>query len=87
MVKPSSASALWCLQLAQQTKKKKEPHGKRLVVTDKSYTQHFLGKQTNIFSDGAIRILGTVMLLNTDGRNKTTIEAAKAEIKDAKRSL
>jgi hypothetical protein len=28
IVKPSSAAALWCLQLAQQTKKKKDLQGK-----------------------------------------------------------
>ena len=85
MVKPSSASALWSLQLAQQTKKKKDPHGKRLVVMDNYYTRHFLAEQTKIFSDGEISILGTVKLLNTDGRNKAVIEIAKSEIKDAER--
>jgi hypothetical protein len=52
---------------------------------DNYYTRHFLAEQTKIFSDGEIRILGTVKLLNTDGRNKVTIETAKSEIKEGTR--
>jgi hypothetical protein len=33
-------------QLDQQTKKKKDPHGKRLVIMDNYYILHFLAEQT-----------------------------------------
>jgi len=72
--------------ISPKNKKKKDPYGKRFFIMDNYYNRNFLAKQTKIFSDGEIRIFGTIKFLNTDERNKATVETAKAEIKDAKRS-
>ena len=73
IIKKDSPSALWCLQMAHQTKSHPMECG-RLFVTDNFYTRHALGKQLLRLTDGEARLLGTVRMNVVDAVNRPAIK-------------
>ena len=76
LVNPNSASALWCLQMAHQTKLFKTPNQKRTLVMDNFYTRHVLGRQLKILSDEDIRIIRTTRFNKVDAVNRPHLKEA-----------
>ena len=73
--------------MAHQTKRLQDPSGKRLIVTDNFYTRHVLAKQTEILSDGEIKMIGTVKFINIGGINRTLVKEAMEKIQNRERGL
>lgn len=68
LTKKESASALWCLQMAHQTKIFPTTDG-RLYVTDNFYTRHVFAKQLLLFTDGEAEMLVPIRMKTVDGVN------------------
>ena len=85
LVHPAKPSTLWCLMMASQTKKLRDPSGKRLIVTDNFYTRHVLAKQKEILSDGEIKMIGTIKFNNIDGLNRKLVKLAIDKVQDSER--
>jgi hypothetical protein len=68
-VAKDSASALWSLQMAHQTKKLPDPSGKRSIFMDNFYTRHNLAEKVKVLTDGEICITGTCRLNVEVNRN------------------
>jgi len=66
MIEKDSPSALRMLQMAHQTKRIKDPSGKRLFFTDNFYTRHHLAHALNVITDGEARMIGMVRLSLVD---------------------
>lgn len=84
LIKSNSPSSVWCLQIMQQTYSSKQLQG-RFVVTDNFYTRHVLGRQIKSFTDGEVKLLGTVRLNSVDTANRSVIKEATSLMKDKPR--
>lgn len=84
LINAESRSAVWCLQIMQQSYSIRQPRG-RLLVTDNFYTPHLLARQIKLFADGEVKCLGTVWLNNVDGPNRPVIKEAMSLLKDKPR--
>jgi hypothetical protein len=84
-IEESSASALWVVQLASQTKAFPDPSRKRVHFMDNFYTRHSLAKALSCMTDGEARVIGTVKLTNVDGLNRHYLSEAVQQIKEATR--
>jgi hypothetical protein len=73
-VKKNSASALWSLQIAHQTKKQLDPSGRRSIFMDNFYTRHNLGKKVKVLTSDEARITGTCRLNVIQSRNKVGVK-------------
>ena len=82
MVNKDSASALWILQLAQQTKLLRDPSGKRVHFMDNFYTRHVLAETLKTITDGEARVIGTVKYTNVDGINRLHLSQGVQRMKD-----
>ncbi len=80
LVNTKSPSALWCLQMAHQTKLFKDANERRTLVMDNFYTRHVLARQLKILSDEDIRIIGTVRFNNVDAVNRPHLKEALSQI-------
>jgi hypothetical protein len=58
-IEKDSLSALWLLQMADQTKRLPDPSGKRVFFTDNFYTRHNLAHALKIMTDGEARMIGS----------------------------
>jgi Transposase IS4 len=76
LINPKSASALWCLQMAHQTKLFKNSNKKRILVMDNFYTMHVLACQLRLLSEEGIGIIGTVHLNNVNAVNRPLLKEA-----------
>jgi hypothetical protein len=85
LVEEGSASALWILQMAHQTKLHPDPSGKRIFFTDNYYNRHILALALKLVTDGEACITGTVKFTNINSTNQTYVSAAIKELKDAER--
>ena len=54
MIDEGSPSALWILQMAQQTKAARDPSGKRVFFCDNFYTGHTLASELKNITDGVV---------------------------------
>jgi hypothetical protein len=81
-VAKDTASALWTLQMAHQTKKQRDPSGKRSIFMDNVYTRHKLAEKVKVLTDGEIRITGTCRLNVIQSRNKVGVKKAIDMLKD-----
>jgi hypothetical protein len=84
-VAKDTASALWTLQMAHQTKKQRDPSGKRSIFMDNFYTRHNLAEKVKVLTDGEIRITGTCRLNVIQSRNKVGVKKAIDMLKDQDR--
>jgi hypothetical protein len=80
-----SASALWTLQKAHQTKKLPDPSGKRSIFIDNFYTRHNLAEKVKVMTDGEIHITGTCRLDVINARNKVGVKKGIDMLKDRPR--
>lgn len=85
MIDKDSPTALWILQMAQQTKQFPDPSGKRLFFTDNFYTRHTLAEVLKRITDGEARLCGTVKFSNVDATNRHYLTTAIALMKDSTR--
>jgi hypothetical protein len=79
LVEEGSASALWILQMAHQTKLHRDPSGKRVFFTDNYYTRHILALALKLVTDQEARIISTVKFTNINSTNSTYVSAAIEE--------
>ncbi|ETK88251.1 hypothetical protein L915_07477 [Phytophthora nicotianae] len=59
-----------------QTRTLRSPRGRRLLVSDNFYTRHTYARAIDAFTDGDVRVLGTVRLNLVDKHNKVAFEPA-----------
>lgn len=85
MVDEGSPSALWILQMAQQTKIVRDPSGKRVFFCDNFYTRHTLASELKRITDGEARLCGTVKFTNVDSTNRPNLAQGISMLKDAPR--
>ncbi|GMF26317.1 unnamed protein product [Phytophthora lilii] len=68
-IKRKDASALWMAMCGHLTKTYPAPNKHRLLVYDNFYTRHNLAKTLTAFTDGEMKMLGTVRICRqVDGR-------------------
>jgi hypothetical protein len=84
-VAKDSASALWSLQMAHQTKKLPDPSGKRSIFMDNFYTRHNLAEKVKVLTDGEIHITGTCRLNVINKANKVGVKKGIDMLKDKPR--
>lgn len=84
-VAKDSASALWSLQMAHQTKKQPDPSGKRHIFMDNFYTRHTLAEKVKVMTDGEIRITGTCRLNVINTINKVGVKKGIDMLKEKPR--
>jgi hypothetical protein len=84
-VKKNSASALWSLQIAHQTKKQRDPSGKRTFLMDNFYTRHNLGEKLKLLTDDEVRITGTCRLNVIQANNKVGVKKGIDMLKNKER--
>jgi hypothetical protein len=81
----TKASALWVLQMGLQTKRLRDPSGRRVFFTDNFYTRHNLAMVLSEFTDGEGKLIGTVKYTNVDATNRYYLFKAMEQMKDAER--
>ncbi|ETL86097.1 hypothetical protein L917_14450, partial [Phytophthora nicotianae] len=59
-----------------QSQALRSPTGRRLVVSDNSYTRHTFAHALQMFTDGETHLLGTVRINLVDKWNKPGVAAA-----------
>ena len=83
LVDKDSPSALWILQMAQQTKLHPDPSGKGVFFTDNFYTRHVLATELKNKTDGEARLCGTVKFTKVDATNRTHLVKAIYSLKNS----
>ncbi|KAE9041166.1 hypothetical protein PR003_g12877 [Phytophthora rubi] len=78
-------SALWVAMCGHLTKRHPAPDGHRLLVCDNFYTRHNLAKTLMVFTDGEMRMLGTVRISLQGKWNAAALEEAKERVDTAER--
>ncbi|GMF33858.1 unnamed protein product [Phytophthora lilii] len=73
-IDPKSATALWIAMAGHQTRTFRSPSGRRLLVSDNFYTRHTYAPAVEAFTDGEVRLLGTVRMNLVDRFNKFALE-------------
>ncbi|ETL80246.1 hypothetical protein L917_19249, partial [Phytophthora nicotianae] len=63
-----------------QTRTFRSPSGRRVLVTDNFYTRHTYARVIDLFTDGEVRLLGTVRMNLLDRFNKFALEPAVERI-------
>ena len=84
-IKKDSASAMWILQMAHQTKLLRDRSGKRVFFTDNYYTRHALANVLKTITDGEARLVGTVKFNLVDSTNRVFLQPAITAIEDSVR--
>ena len=84
-ISEKSASALWILMMGHSHNMASAQKGQRLVVTDNFYTRHHLANALLQFTDGDVRILGTVRMNYVDSVNNGNVKKAVQLLKDQPR--
>lgn len=84
-MKRKDASSLWIAMCGHLTKSYAAPNKRRLLVCDNFYTRHNLAKTLLAFTDGEMRLLGTVRIHLQGKWNAQELDAAKAWIDMAER--
>uniref|UniRef100_H3GEE4 PiggyBac transposable element-derived protein domain-containing protein n=1 Tax=Phytophthora ramorum TaxID=164328 RepID=H3GEE4_PHYRM len=78
-------SVLWVAMCGHLTKQYPAQDGHRLLVCDNFYTRHNLAKTLMAFTDGEMRMLGTVRISLQGKWNAAALETAKARVDAAER--
>ncbi|KAK1941087.1 hypothetical protein P3T76_007793 [Phytophthora citrophthora] len=84
-IKRKDPSALWVAMCGHMTKTHPAPNGHRLLVSDNFYTRHNLAKTLLTFTDGEMRLLGTVRIPLQGKWNAMELEASKSRMDVAER--
>ncbi|KUF78757.1 WASH complex subunit [Phytophthora nicotianae] len=84
-IKRKDASALWIAMCGHLTKTYPAPTQHRLLVCDNFYTRHNLAKTLTTFTDGEMKLLGTVRIGLQGKWMAERLEASKARIDNAER--
>ncbi|GMF49486.1 unnamed protein product [Phytophthora fragariaefolia] len=83
--KRKDASALWVAMCGHLTKTHPDPNQHRLLVCDNFYTRHNFAKTVMEFTDGEMKMLGTVRIALQGKWVAKELEAAKARMDTAER--
>ncbi|POM68374.1 Hypothetical protein PHPALM_15472 [Phytophthora palmivora] len=84
-IKRKDASALWVAMSGHLTKIHAAPNCHRLLVCDIFYTRHNLAKTLLAFTDGEMRMLGTVRIPLQGKGDTIGLDSAKARVAAAER--
>ncbi|RLN49201.1 hypothetical protein BBJ28_00014775, partial [Nothophytophthora sp. Chile5] len=75
-ITPDSATALWLAMIGHQTRLMQSPTGRRLLICENFYTRHVFAKAVLAFTDGDVKVLGTVRMDLVDRWNKPELKEA-----------
>ncbi|GMF44378.1 unnamed protein product [Phytophthora fragariaefolia] len=84
-MKRKDASALWVAMCGHLIKTHPDPNQHRLLVCDNFYIRHNLANTVMEFTDGEMKMLGTVRIALQGKRVAKELEAAKARMDTAER--
>ncbi|GMF49481.1 unnamed protein product [Phytophthora fragariaefolia] len=84
-IKRKDASALWVAMCGHLTKTYPAPNQRRLLVCDNFYTRHNLAKTLTTFTDGEMKMLGTIRIALQGKWMAERLEAAKERMENAER--
>jgi Transposase IS4 len=85
LVDPASATALWCLQLAQLTRPSCTSDDKRVVFMDNFYTRHKFAKEVKLLSLNTVHVVGAMRINYVDAINKPRVKEAMELLKSKER--
>ncbi|GMF31034.1 unnamed protein product [Phytophthora fragariaefolia] len=84
-IKRKDGSVLWVAMWGHLTKTYPAPNQRRLLVCDNLYTRHNLTKTLTTFTDGEMKMLGTIRIVLQGKWMAERLEAAKERMDNAER--